>query len=58
MWIEKDAVGFTTETGQAFEDHDGAAEIGAVGGVLTVGIAGPVDVFVDERGRVRGRSVG
>lgn len=52
--VEEDPVGFAAESGERLEDHDGVAEVGAVGCVLGVRVAGPVDVFVDEGGGVRG----
>ena len=39
---------------QSFEDHDCVAQVGGGCGVLAVGEAGPVDVFVVEGGCVRG----
>lgn len=52
--VEEDSVGFAAEPGKRLKHHDGVAEVGAVGCVLGVGVAGPVDVFVDEGGSVRG----
>jgi len=56
--VEKDAVGFAAEAGESFKDHDGVAEVGAISRILAVGIAGPVDVLVDEGGGVDGGVVG
>ena len=57
LGVEEDPVGFAAESSQRLEHHDRVAEVGAVGRVLGVGVAGPVDVFVDEGGGVRGRMV-
>lgn len=55
--VEEDPVGLAAQPVQRLEDHDGVAEVGTVGRVLGVGVAGPVDVFVDEGGSVWGRMV-
>lgn len=56
--VEEDAVSFAAEARKCFEDHDGVAEVRTAGGILAVGVARPIDIFVAEGGFVDWGAVG
>lgn len=56
--VQQQAIGPAAQPVQGFEHHERVAEVRAAGRILAVGVAGPVDGAVAERGRVVGMCEG
>jgi hypothetical protein len=56
--VHQDPVCLAPQPVQGLKHHDGVAEIGAVDGILAVGVIAPVDVLVAKRRRMFGSEEG